>query len=256
MDDNLATAEHDAIIALEGELRQHGQLSEQAFNTTGTILAAAPELPLSEVRESRKVAVALLMRLSNDLRCSALLALRGYPVQALGLVASIYEVAYTIAAIGCDDARAVKWIEHDDPTRTFSEMRTLTRDGLTKLGVPNPDEQSAIEYRVYRQLCWAKHARPVFQKHFGHVLENGNVIALNGPDTSEDAILAAWFALEQGVALMFIALASFALHHLPQKAQHDVRPLIDAIGAGRKRLEAEAQSRWGTTDPFPGKWRV
>ena len=53
------------------------------------------------------------------LRCAALLAHRGYVVQACRLVASMYEVAFTLAFIGSDDGLAQEWVDHDHPTRSF-----------------------------------------------------------------------------------------------------------------------------------------
>jgi hypothetical protein len=61
------------------------------------------------------------------LLAAALVAPRGYALQALTLVGSIYETAYTIAAIGSDDVLADEWINHDDPTRPYKNARHLTR---------------------------------------------------------------------------------------------------------------------------------
>ena len=158
IDKSLSETERDALETLEPELRKHAQLTELAFNTIGIITSRAPELPIREVSQPRKVCVTLLVRLSNDLRCAALLALRGYAVQALSLVASMYEAAYTIAAIGSDDNLAQDRIDHDDPTHSFRNVRSLTLDGLKKLGHPDPKSQLKTEYRVYRQLCLGKHS--------------------------------------------------------------------------------------------------
>lgn len=62
--------------------------------------------------------------------------------------------------------------------------------------------------------------------------------------------------LEHGAALTFIALSSFFLSHLPKDLADELCPQIENIGARRKKLEAKAKERWGTEDPFPGKWRV
>lgn len=121
--ESLDQAELQAMETLDVQLRDHASLTEQAFNLTAEIIGRIPEMPLHEVSQSRKVLTALLVRLSNDLRSAALLALRGYPIQAAALVGSMYEVAYTIAYIGSDDTLAQEWIDHDDPTKLFRQVK-------------------------------------------------------------------------------------------------------------------------------------
>jgi len=252
----LGDAERRALEVLEPELNRHGALTMFAFDVICTAVSRVPELPVLDVPLSTRVAVNLLVRLSNDLRCAALLALRGYAVQAASLVASMYEEAYTIAAIGSDDKLARQWVEHDDPTRTFGNVPTLTRHALAELGHPNPRAQARVEYRIYQQLCMPKHANPLFQMQHGARLRDGSVVAMNGPDTSEPAIRAAWFALEHAAALVFVALASFVTNHVPREARDNLMTQVKTIGAGRKELEAAGIKRWGSKDPFPGRWRV
>jgi hypothetical protein len=168
----------------------------------------------------------------------------------------MYEAAYTIAAVGSDENLANEWIDHDDPTRAFRNVRDLTRGGLSKLGVPNVDVQTTTEYKVYSQLCLAKHGNPLLQKQQGFRIEAGNVATMNGPDLSEPAVRAAWFALEHAAGLAFIALSSFVSNHISRENQADLMNVIQAIGAGRKVLEDLGKTRWGTEDPFPGRWRA
>jgi len=250
----LEAAERQAVSILAAELSGHLTLTEQAFNLIGIAVSSLPEVAIRDVSQSRKVLTALLVRLSNDLRSTALLASRGYVLQAATLVASMYETAYTIAAIGADDSLADEWINHDDPTKTFRKVLDLTRAGLAKLGVPSADAQAAIEYCIYQQLCLAKHVNPLLQTHHGHRMEGKNVVALNGPDFSEAAVRAAGFALEHAAGLAFVALASFISNHVPHEKKADLIKENEAVGAGRKTLEALAKARWGTQDPFPGRW--
>ena len=254
--ESLGDAERRALEALEPELNRHGTLTVFAFNVIGTVLSRVPVLAVREVPLSTRVAVNLLIRLSNDLRCAAVLALRGYAVQAASLVASMYEEAYTITLIGSDEELARKWVKHDDPTSSFRKLRTLMRDALAKLRHPNPEAQTRVEYRVYQQLCMPKHANPLFQMQHGIRLQEGSVVAMNGPDTSESAIRAAWFALEHAAGLAFLALASFVTNHVPPGARGDLMRQVEAIGVVRKELEAAGIERWGSKDPFPGRWRV
>jgi hypothetical protein len=252
--ENLSQAESQAIATLDPLLRDHALLTEKAFNLIGEAIGRVPEKHVREVSQSRKVLTSLLVRLANDLRCAALLALRGYPIQAAALVACMYEVAYTIAYIRSDDSLAKAWIEHDNPTRQFYKIRSLTKEVLMKLGVPDAEGQTDLQYRVYRQLCMAKHSNPLFQMQHGYQLRNGNVVAMNGPDTSDSAIRAAWFALKHAARLSFLSVAAYVENHVPIDQQGDLKTKIEAIGAGSQQLAMKAADRFGVEDPFPQKW--
>ena len=252
--ESLETAERQAMSVLSVELSRHLSLTERAFNLIGATVNSLSELPVRDLSQSRKAATTLLIRLSNDLRTAALVAVRGYALQALTLVGSMYETAYSIAAMGSDEVFAEEWINHDDPTRQYRKVLDLTREGLAKLGVPDLDTQVATEYRIYRQLCLAKHVNPLLQMQHGHRHEGQSIVAINGPDFSEPAIRAAWFALEHAAGLAFIALISFISNHVPVDKMDDLQKDAEAVGAGRKALEASATARWGTDNPFIGKW--
>ena len=252
--ESLGQAEVQAMDTLDAQFRDHALLTEGAFNLIGEVLGRTPETSLREVSQSRKVLTALLARLSNDLRSAALLSLRGYPIQAAALVASMYEVAYTIAYIGSDDSLAQEWIDHDDPTRLFHQVKDLTKKVLAKLGVPDVERQTDRQYRVYRQLCMAKHVNPLFQMQHAYQLRDGHVVSMNGPDTSESAIRAAWFALEHATRLGFLAVASYVESHISIDQRGDLKNKIETIGARSQELARKAAQRFGTEDPFPGKW--
>lgn len=145
--ESLGEAEQQALQLLEPALRNHALVTENAFNLIGETLSCAPEILLRDLSQSRKAATSLLVRLSNDLRSAALLALRGYPVQAASLVASMYEAAFCIAYIGADNAIAQQWIDHADPTQPFRKVLTLTKNALHRLGVENTDEETRNFYK-------------------------------------------------------------------------------------------------------------
>jgi len=252
--DSLADAEMEALKILAPELHLHGKLNMRAFDLIGAVVNRLPELRIHEIPLSKRIAISLLVQLSNDLRASSLLALRGYSVQAVTIVSSMFESAYCIAAIASDPELAQKWVNHDTPTRPFLAVKTMIEKGLKNLGQQSVEKQLEIEYRVYRQLCMAKHSNPLFQMEHGFTIDDGDVVAMNGPSVSENTIRAAWFAMEHATALAFIALFSFFRHHMSQKDNEDIFQEILFIGEERKQLEAEAQKRWGTEDPFPGKW--
>ena len=88
--------EHQVIEALQAPLRDHVELSRLAFNLILHALSSVPQRPIDEVPQATKVAVALMIRIGNDLRAATLLAVRGYPLQAAASTASLVEIAHTL----------------------------------------------------------------------------------------------------------------------------------------------------------------
>lgn len=203
--ERLQDAEACAVEELEPKLHPHLALSADAFTLITDLVAASPQgLRMKDLPPSLHVATKLLLRLSNELRGIELLTVRGYPMQACNIAASAYEVAFTIGYIGDDDARAQVWGDHNNPTRFPWDIPTMTRETLRALGSPDLETETAAAYRVYRQCCMAKHGNPILEGRFGVQVGDGNVVIINGPDTSEDAIRPARYALEHavGVAIM------------------------------------------------------
>ncbi|MBW1813560.1 MAG: hypothetical protein JRJ39_07765 [Deltaproteobacteria bacterium] len=252
--ESLVDAEKKAVEILDPELNRHGKINMEAFNLIGAVLSRVPRERIREIPLPQKVATSLIVQVSNDLRTASLLALGGYAVQAATIVSSMFESTYCIAAIGSDENLAQKWVNHDTPTRSFMGVKTMVEKGLKNLEHPSVGKQTEVEYRVYRQLCMAKHANPLFQMEHGFIVHEGEVVAMNGPNTSENTIRAAWFAMEHATALAFIALIIFTKFHLKPEGNEDLVSLILSLGDARKQIEGEAKKRWGTKDPFPGKW--
>jgi hypothetical protein len=252
---SLEESEAAATRILAPQLSPHNHLIERAFNLAALALESIPTQPLAKVPKSRRVAASLLVRLMNDLRSVEVLVNRGYAIQGLSLATSIYETAYTMAFIGSDETAAQRWIDHDDPTKQFRDVWSLTRRGLMNMGAPDVEQQAKVEYRVYRQMCMAKHANPILQMEHGITIANRKVEFCNGPETSDGAVRASWFALEHSTALVaVVATGSFINNHVPQAKRPELVRELHVIGTLRKRLEAAAQRKWGTADPFKGKW--
>jgi len=262
MDSNieyLPDAEFKAMQLLQDELKEHLNLAEFAHDTISLVLEHLPDKPIREVPLSVRVKINLLTRMFNDLRSASLLAQRGYALQAASLVSSICEVAYTVSTIA-DEEVAREWIEYGDPTRSFKDMKNMIRDALSRVaekeGVDDSSlaKQVDIEYKVYRQLCLVKHANPILQSEHGFWEDDDNMGPLTGPDTCEEAVRVAWFALEHAAGFTFVALATFVQGNLSGLIPVQLWERIVEIGNRRKKLEAQAKQRWGTEDPFPGKW--
>lgn len=257
---SITQAEIEARKTLTAELAEHDNLTMEGFNLIGETVATIPENHIQQLSLSIRVGMALLARIADDLRCLANLARVGYPLQALTLTNSLYESAFTVAYTASDEMLAQQWRDHNDPTSSFRSIYELTIGGLRNLKLGLTEEhlrrQADTEYKVYRQLCWAKHVNPVLQKQFGYRVEEETpaVVFENGPSTSKESVRALWFALEHGVALAGIALAAFARHHVPEDHHETLMAKHEELGRKRQELAAQAKARWGTEDPFPGKW--
>ena len=252
----LTEAEESAAATLEPELRGHGELTLRAYEALELVLEALPEVPVQSVRLSRVAATQLLVRLANDLRTAALLAIRGYPLQAATLVASMFEVAYTVAYIDGDDELARQWGSHNDPTRLFRPIRQLVRDVIAKLPIPAAEGDAAVErkYRDYRQLCLAKHVNPLLQRQHGLERQGKDIAVLVGPTTHSDAIRVGWFALEQAAGLAFLAGSALLQHHVPAGRQSEACTALSGVETERNELAQRALARGWGENPFPDRW--
>jgi len=241
MREGLDQAEQQTSDQLRPQLVAHVAVCERVLNTIGLTLdialEAISENRVSQVSISRRVAMNLMVRLSNDIRCVWLLTAQGYALQAASLVSSIYEIAHCIAFIGADDARAQAWVDHADPARPFQPAWNLTNSVVRSLDdVKDPEGFVNRAYRMYSNLCQAKHANPLLQKQFGHYATDEFVVVMSGPEASDQAIALAKSSLKSASQLALIGLASFFDSHAPEaRSRLDtrvqaIRSEIDSLG--------------------------
>ena len=115
------------------------------------------------------------------------------------------------------------------------------------------NEVTEARYREYRQMCLAKHGNPVLQKQFGYRQDGMNIVTENGPDTSEKSIRIFHFVFEQSIALILLAINVFYRNHAPCEDGNIVKR-INEITITYSKIRDENLKRWGTEDPFEGKW--
>ncbi len=260
---SLGAAEREAFRKLETELEEPMKFSMLGYNAIISSLASLGDIPLKELRPSRRVTTSLLLRLANDLRCCSLLAAGGYPAQACSLATSAHEAMVTLVAIGNDDEAALRWLEHDDPTQSFGRPWQLTLSAMEKMaaeGVEMPSgplETAKRLYRDYQQMCMPKHLNPLFERGMGHEIEGRHWAMFCGPDTSDQGIRSSWFALDRCVKLALWAIMAFFRFQSPNRTPPEpvAGQLREIVTAGQ-RLTASVFRRWPTADqdPFPGKW--
>lgn len=257
---NVEVAEQIALgLSLE-KYGAHLKLTQRVYNFIGRWSSSGKIRPFAEITLAERVSVALLYRLTNDLRCVQELAVKGYSLQAVSLASSMFEGAYTLAYIGNDNDLAKEWVEHSDPTRTFRPVKKLVKGVLEKEGVPNLQAATDAKYKDYRQLCLAKHINPLLQKQhgIGKVNEDDKTIIFfsMGPDAESDAgIRTAWFALEQAAILSLMAFSSY-LREVPsdEVLTDSAKEQMREMALRHKDLRKRAMEKWGSEDPFPDKW--
>lgn len=257
---SLESIEQNTRHVMQDRLGQHLNLNTLTVNTMMFVIKYFPPTPIAQLKQSSKVVLMLLNRMSNDIRTAGLLAWHGYSLQSAALIADCYESAFSVLYVGADDQEAQNWIDHNDPTRTpFGAITALTRKALKNRKVPDVDEQTEREYTCYRQLCWAKHGNPILQKQHGLRSEGNHIGVFNGPDSSEESIKVASWALEYASHLAYLALTSFVDNQLAQissEKRDEAKQRIETLGAKKSEIAKASSMRWGDSDPFPGQWRV
>lgn len=242
---------------MAAELKEHIKVTTDAFDLMGMLLTHL-EIPKDREAPPAVFAMAFLgTRLANDLHCAEGVVATAYPAQALAIVSSMYESAWTMAYIGSDDLVATAWRDWDDPTRTFRDAWSLTRGGLIKLGVPlvEAHRRCADEYRLYSQVKMGGHTNPLLERKLGVVRTGTDVLRQNGPDTSDDGIRAAWFAMVVAIHVSFMAMSGLVESNLSGKAPGDLLQQLIDIKTKGENLGAQFAKRWPPDDPFTGKWR-
>jgi hypothetical protein len=250
--DPLQRAERAAQRAIGSEMTRSLELVRRFSPVIEYAARSALASPTSSA-DARSVATKLLFRIYDDLRSLVLLAERGYPLQAASIAASVYETGFSLALVCADFELARKWAMHDDPTRSWHPVKDLARRARMFMNDPNASETAARDYKNYRQLCMGKHANPLLQLQHGHVFEDLTVIFTPGPDTSEAGIRGGMFALEHAALYALIGITYYTTH-IAHDQRGELPKALDEISRERSQLHDEAKLRWGTEDPFPGKW--
>jgi hypothetical protein len=259
---SLGDSEREAHTTLMPQLKEHISATERSFNFIATVLNIAAGPPRERIQPALKASSMLMAQMLNHLRCSMLLSLRGYPAQVCVLTASIYEAAFAVMAIGSDDRVARKWLEHDDPNRSYEEIRKITKAGLANV-IPlsqssrkiDLERQTEVNYVVYRQLCWPKHLNPMFVQRYSR-RDSGRGALFNGPDASDEGLKLASFALVNGAAFASSAGAVYLSAYVPQEQRTGLIRDWNQLNRDLSSLRDRSIKRWGTKNPFPKKWRI
>lgn len=244
--------EHETEIAkaLFPKVGPYLELLASAYSLSGKVFEAA--YPQMNPPLSKQVCTKLLLRLNNDLRAILMLAEVGYDVQANALAASVYECAFTSGTIFDSRELAEQWLDHDDPRASFRNAYDLAHAALSNYGA-HADWTDAF-YKIYRQLCWGKHLNPISEQQ-GGMERTGNVIDyIPGPRDDELTERGISFCCVFTVLFALIGMEMFVRVHVKEEHKGELLQSLKQLEEKRQALHKTGLRRWGSADPFPGKW--
>lgn len=244
--------EHENRVAKElfPKVKEDLFLLGDTYTFSGQVLEIA--YPEKNPTLAKQVCTKLVLRMINDLRSISMLAEVGYDVQANSLAASVYECAFTIGTIYDDRELAKKWIEHEDPKKAFLDAYLLTKTAWSNYG--SKQDMTDSSYKIYRQLCWGKHLNPISEQQ-GGIEKVGNTIEyLPGPRSDELTERGISFCCSYTVFFALFGIEMFARKHVSANKQAELVQPIKELHERRANLFLKSQKRWGSEDPFPGKW--
>jgi len=236
---HISELESQAIEFMRGRLSRPIALATTTLNLIGELVNL--DTP-AKLQKAQNVRLLLLERLQNDLRACWILAERGYPLQAAGHAAGVYEAWVNIAAIG-GEAAALKWLSHGDERTSFGQVKALTRDAIEEiLGRSEPETVKSI-YSQYGQLCMPKHLNPIVERLRGYRVQRGEITFTQGPDTSELAVAHGWYSLERGSRFAFFGIVAF-VHNEASPLTSATRSDLDKLHADLEALQRESMRLW------------
>ncbi len=109
-------------------------------------------------------------------------------------------------------------------------------------------------YQIYRQLCWGKHLNPIPEQQ-GGMERNGNVFDyIPGPRADELTERGISYCCVFTVLFAIIGIEMFVRQHVKPEHQTPLLMSLKELGERRENLYRKGLARWGSADPFPGKW--
>lgn len=228
---------------LRGELEEYDELIGHVSNLLHPVADAFKTLEAPT--PVAKLQLLLLVRVLGDLRVCQWAASTGYAMQALTLAASIHELSYAIAYLKDSDERARKWIEHVNDARTYPECghRNVISEVAKHLGLD--EQETEQEYRIYRELCMAKHGNPLLQKHYGALERPGGVEVQQLPFYSPRTVWMCRFAMLHVARSVLVPFSVYVQLHLGGSP--------DALAGELDRVSTELR-RLGDRDGLMKDW--
>lgn len=223
-------AEAQARAQLATELAQDLALADRATELAAVTLNDISAIP-GDPSAPHVIAI-ILGRLINDLRGCVLLVRAGYVMQALSLAAGMLELGNTAGFIGDSAMRAERWLDHDDPAKTYPNVKEAIRGTVTLLGATGCEHARIVEeeYGRYRQLCMVKHGNPMAMSKVGLEITDDTAHIVFGPYVSSAVIRAARSALLTAIRYTWVAAMVYAKHHTPAERQQEILTHLGHLG--------------------------
>jgi hypothetical protein len=191
----------------------------------------------SPAQRPAQVQARLVVQASNQLRLVELAAERGYALQALGSVATLYELVSAVAFIGDDKARAEEWFGYSNWGWSYPSPKKRPvgiRQMLTASGGLTSAE---IESRVktwedhHTAFCAAKHGNPVLLKKYGVSQDASGLKLYLGPIVGPVYTFLSQLALYHGSRILADGTVYYALPSL-----HKEGPAVKLFKRARARI--------------------
>ena len=243
MSQSITELESVVRARMEPELRDYVDVLGKAYNLLGEIVEASN---VNQLSLSAKVQVMLAARLQEDLRSVDLTASLGYALAALTHASVVREVAYGMMYLDSDD-RALAWWAHQKENKAYPECghKDVLRDVLgRRFGRADAVDQ---EYKVYTDMCLAKHANPVLQREYGVLKSPAAIHVVSHPFYSADVVLFCKFALAHSIRAVTTAALLFATELESEEATDWLA--AGAVAANDTLLNLT--ERDGVTNGFP-----
>jgi hypothetical protein len=250
--EDLHQAEMEACKLLTGEFEGHAQYAIDAYNLLGRVVASHGELGVTEPESQLSIRIA--SRMANDLNCATELAFRGYGPQGCGLVATMFELAFTWIKVLNEGRPSVeRWLTHDNlrntPVRAKEGLEYFVAMAVDRAGAPPKKERRALingfverEYKVYTDLCAFKHGNPRAIQAIESA--DGRAMAPIGPDAGTSGKMSLCFAVEHGGRFAEMATECWLLQRVAETERQPFTEKLERLSATREALAKASRERW------------
>lgn len=142
---------------------------QQVYAAMSAVMHGQPEGHAEDVPKASQVTRRIFLRLMQDLRSAQQLASMGYAPQAGTIGTTVAEIAFEVAWIGRDEARAEAWLAHEKRNKTVQAYGDRLKLVLSERYEQQEHRKAIEEFEigVYRELCMMKHANSVLQQSMG-----------------------------------------------------------------------------------------
>jgi hypothetical protein len=220
-----------AFPTLENFGNQVVQLGELILENQSPI--AVKEL---ELRKSDLVCRYLFLRIMTDIFAIFKLAFSGYSLQATTLASSSFETAFMIIYVGDDNIKAEEWLNNKNPFKSVVSVKNSIKKALEHTGLV--DSQLVDDYyKVYQQMCGAKHPNVNTQGIFQHRHVKDGIQLEYGPNTASHHIYNSVWTLVEFFRLFLGCTGEIVKHHIDQDKKDKILVNFRALLSQFKELD-------------------